>query len=108
MSARQSLGRSSSAPLSLTLYVAGDNAYSRQAKANLDSILADSGVETPVVVVDVLKHPEVTVKNRIFVTPALVVVHTPGSDYLIVGDLTERDKILRILRGTPVTRERRR
>ncbi|MEO8752885.1 MAG: circadian clock KaiB family protein [Casimicrobiaceae bacterium] len=82
---------------SLTLYVAGDNAYSRQAQANLHAIIAASGVQVAVSVIDVLKHPELTLQKRIFTTPALIVTNDGGAESLIIGDLSEREKVARML-----------
>ena len=87
------------APLLVTLYVAGDNAYSRQARANLESIIVDAGVETTVRIVDVLMNPQLTLEKRIFVTPALVISKGTGPESLVIGDLAERDKVERLLRS---------
>jgi hypothetical protein len=87
-------------PLSLTLYVAGNNPFSRRAKANLDLILVDTGLEATIQVVDVLKEPEQAIENRIFATPALIVGAASLSPSLIVGDLSDRDRIASILLGS--------
>lgn len=87
-------------PLSLTLYVAGDNAFSRRARSNLDLILVDEQLEATVRIVDVLDNPEEAIENRIFATPALIVGAASLSPSLIVGDLSDRDRIVSILRGS--------
>lgn len=84
--------------VSLTLYVAGDNAFSRQALANLQSIVVDAELSIGVRLIDVLKHPDVALEKRMFVTPALVIAHSSGTESLIIGDLSERAKVLRMLR----------
>ena len=86
-------------PLLVTLYIAGDNAYSRQARANLESILVEAGVETKVRIVDVLVNPQITLEKRIFVTPALVISNGKGPESLVIGDLVEREKVSRLLRS---------
>src|SRR4051812_7063744 len=84
--------------LSLTLYVAGDNAFSRIAEANLRSIMLEMQLHAAITTVNVLQHPELTLKKRIFATPALV-VSNGGAESLIVGDFSERDKISGVLRN---------
>ena len=79
--------------LSLTLYVAGDNTFSRRARANLEGIVADMGIVTSVVIIDVLANPELTLTKRIFVTPSLIIRYDIGPEMLIVGDLTDRRKV---------------
>lgn len=84
--------------LSLTLYVAGDNTFSRRAQSNLQSIISDEGLQWEVNIVDVLKHPELTMRKRIFVTPALVVSSDGDPESLIIGDFSEREQVTRLLR----------
>jgi hypothetical protein len=85
--------------LVLTLYVAGDNTFSRQARANLKSIVVSAGLNTTIRVVDVLQHPEMTLKHRIFVTPALVATSGEYPQTMIVGDLSDHDNVVRVLRS---------
>ena len=89
--------------LSLTLYVAGNNAFSRRACINLDSIVAEMAVNTSVVIIDVLTSPELTLAKRIFVTPSLVIQYNGGAEILIVGDLTDRQKIATSIRSAQST-----
>ena len=101
MTERRTIGKAGNGrPLSLTLYVAGDNAFSRRARSNLDLILVDARLQATIRVVDVLKNPEQAIENRIFATPALVVGAASPSPSLIVGDLSKRDRILSILVGS--------
>lgn len=86
-------------PLRLTLYVAGDNAFSRRAKDNLRTLLAEADIGVRLAVIDVLQDPERALRERIFATPALVVLAAGGRRSLIVGDLSERDKVRSALRG---------
>jgi len=85
--------------LSLTLYVAGDNVYSRIAQANLKSILAEMDLHVRFSTVDVLRHPELTMQKRIFVTPALIVSTDAGVESLIVGDFSNREKVTGMFRN---------
>jgi hypothetical protein len=102
MTERHTLGKAGNVrPLSLTLYVAGDNAFSRRAKANLDLILVDARLQATIRIVDVLKNPEHAIENRIFATPALIVGAASQSPSLVVGDLSNRDRVLSILLGSP-------
>ena len=50
-------------------------------------------IVTSVVIIDVLANPELTLTKRIFVTPSLVIRYVSGPETLIVGDLTDRQKI---------------
>jgi len=93
-------GDGSATTLTLTLYVAGDNGFSRRTKANLDLVLREVGVSAPIRLVDVLEHPEEAMEQRIFATPALVVASGSKPASLIVGDLSDRDRVASILRGT--------
>jgi circadian clock protein KaiB len=90
--------------LKLTLYVAGNNAFSRQARANLDGIIRDAGVQldVQVEVIDVLETPEVTLVKRIFITPALLMTNADGVESLIVGDFTRHESITQALQSARV------
>ena len=61
------------------------------------------GIATSVVVIDVLNNPELTLAKRIFVTPALVIHYDGCPETLIIGDLTDRQKIAATLRGAQPT-----
>lgn len=93
-------GQDRAVTLTLTLYVAGDNGFSRRAKANLDLVLIECAVDATIRLVDVLEHPEEAMARRIFATPALVVASGSKPASLIVGDLSDRERVISILRGT--------
>ena len=85
-------------PLRLTLYVAGGSAASAAACANLEAILAELGTGLRPAIVDVFAAPEVAMKQRIFVTPALLVESAQGRE-MVVGDLRLRAPVLDLLRS---------
>lgn len=88
----------SSAPLRLTFYVAGDGLYSRQALANLDALIAELGRTVELDIVDVRLHPEAALAESIFATPALIVA-TGTSRLRFIGDLSQREKVLQSLQS---------
>lgn len=85
-------------PLSLTLYVAGNTAASRSALVNLESILHELQADVSRHVVDVLSDPEEALRQRVFVTPSLV-IRRAQQQQMIIGDLSHRDRVLAVLRA---------
>jgi circadian clock protein KaiB len=85
-------------PLRLRLYITGQSPNSIRALANLQSIceelLGDGQYELDVV--DILLDPLRAVDDLIIVTPTLVRLPLPSVQ--IVGDLSERDQVLLVLR----------
>ncbi len=81
-----------SAPASLTLYVAGDSAASRRARANLAAVMTEMRIVLPLQVVDVQTAPEQGLADRIFMTPALL-LQLAGRREMLVGDLSQRDAV---------------
>ena len=85
----------------LQLYLAGRAPHSVQARANLEAILRS--YEMPggykLEVIDVLEEPMRALEAGIFVTPALVEV-SPVRVH-IVGALSERDRVARMLGLAP-------
>ena len=84
-------------PLVLTLYVAGDNAYSRRARENLDLLVRDCAASATIHVVDVLESPAMSLDWRIFATPTLVIAGNGGHASLFVGDPRDDEDIRAIL-----------
>ncbi len=82
----------------LKLYVAGDEVNSQLARENLKSIL-DKYLKDryQLVEVDVLKDFTSALKDKVFVTPALV-LERPEPRVMIVGNLGDRQKVVSILR----------
>ena len=80
------------------LYMAGNGPNSKQALANLrhlcrERLNGNCTIET----VDVVKNFAAAVKDNILVTPALIMV-TPGPKVTILGNLSDRQKLLLALR----------
>jgi circadian clock protein KaiB len=94
--------------LALKLYVAGRAPHSLQALANLEAILeayAEPGSYT-LEVIDALEEPLRALEEGIFVTPALVRV-SPNHLHL-VGALSEREEVARLLGLAPAPVEEER
>jgi hypothetical protein len=84
--------------VSLILFVAGRGHYSRTAEENLRDIAAAEGIDARIEVVDVRVDPERAMAEKIFLTPALV-VRKGRQSLLVMGDLSERDKVVGALRS---------
>jgi hypothetical protein len=80
------------APAQLTLYVAGDSAASRRARANLAAVMAEMRIVLPLQVVDVQAEPERALVDHVFMTPALL-LQLAGRREMLVGDLSQRDAV---------------
>lgn len=85
-------------PYILKLYVAGDEQNSRIAQDNLTRI-CDEYLQGRYQIekVDVLSDFTTALKDRIFVTPTLVLV-APGPKATIVGNLGDKEKVISALR----------
>ena len=82
----------------LKLYIAGDEQNSRLAKDNLTSI-CDEYLKgrCEIEEVDVLTNFTAALKDRIFVTPTLVLV-APEPRATIVGNLSDTERVISALR----------
>ena len=82
----------------LKLYVAGDEQNSRIAKDNLTSICDEYLKDRcKIEEVDVLTDFAAALKDRIFVTPTLVLA-APGPRATIVGNLGDKERVISALR----------
>lgn len=82
------------ATIVLTLYVSGRTANSVRAIANLRSICErELAGRYELDVVDVTQEPEVAEEHKILATPALI-KELPPPLRRIVGDLSDRDRVL--------------
>ena len=95
----------------LRLYVAGRSQYSLRAIENLKLICEEelSG-RYEIDVIDVLEHPQLAEEHKILATPTLV-KSLPPPICKVIGDLTDREKVLIGLdlvpdHGREVSRER--
>jgi circadian clock protein KaiB len=85
-------------PLRLRLYITGQSPNSARALANLQALCQECFGEGQyeLEVVDILLEPLRAVDDQIIVTPTLVKLPLPSVQ--IVGDLSERDKVMLVLK----------
>lgn len=75
----------------LKLYVSGDTSRSRLAIANLREFCQRELKErNEIVVIDILKSPEIAEREKILITPTLVKEFPPPQER-VIGDLSNRD-----------------
>ena len=80
------------------LFVAGNEPNSVAAAANLRRLRESTqGCEIDFEIVDVLVHHPLALQRRVLVTPCLILVD-PGPEVMIVGSLTDLDKVRLALR----------
>lgn len=78
----------------LRLYITGRTTQSESAISNLRRICEqDLGAEYELDVIDVLDRPQVAEDQKILATPTLV-VESPAPSQRIVGDLSDRERVL--------------
>lgn len=78
----------------LRLYITGRTPQSQRALKNLRDICeTDLRGEYEVEVLDILEHPHLAEKEKILATPTLV-KQLPEPVRKIIGDLSDRDKVL--------------
>jgi circadian clock protein KaiB len=81
------------AHLSLRLYVAGESPNSTLARAHLQAALAHvPKAEVTLEVIDVLRHPERGLDDRVLVTPTLIRL-SPGPEQRVIGNLRDRSAL---------------
>ncbi len=79
------------------LYIAGEAQNSQMAVANLADIRQAYRLEQyELEIIDILKDPLVAIRDGILVTPTLVRLY-PEPACKIIGNLSERSKVLRVL-----------
>lgn len=77
----------------LTLYITNNAPNSQIAKQNLSTLeAACTGSEFEIEIIDVIKKPELALKDGIYITPALR-IEGDETDNLIFGNLSNLDKI---------------
>jgi circadian clock protein KaiB len=85
--------------------VTGSTPRTQLAVANLKRICeAELGAQYDLEVIDVLEHPQVAEDQRILATPTLV-KQLPPPLRRVIGDLSDRDKVLLGLELLPGTRQ---
>ncbi len=81
----------------LRLFVAGEEANSRQARANLQRLCEEYlAGRVEVEIVDVLKDFKAAVAERVVVTPALI-VDAPTPRAVVLGNLSDTRRVLAAL-----------
>lgn len=81
-------------PIRLKLYITGETSRTRTAIRNLERICEEelSG-RYEIVVIDVLKHPQLAENERILATPT-VIRELPLPVRRVIGDLSDSDSVL--------------
>jgi circadian clock protein KaiB len=88
----------------LRLFVTGTTSRSQRAIANMQKICEESlAGQYDLEVIDVYQHPEATRDLQVVATPTLVKV-LPEPLRRIIGDLSDREKVLAGLDLTPAPR----
>ena len=88
----------------LRLFITGSTPRSTRAIENLRRICAENqDVTFDLEIVDVYQHPEATQELQIVATPTLVKI-LPEPARKIIGDLSDKDKVLAGLNLTPLER----
>jgi circadian clock protein KaiB len=78
----------------LKLYVAGANARTERAIANLRRICAEELADVyELVIIDVLEHPQIAEDDKILATPTLI-KQLPPPLRRVIGDLSDKEKVL--------------
>jgi circadian clock protein KaiB len=81
----------------LRLYVAGDNINGKIALAQIKKIcIAHLSKKCQIEVIDLRKRPEMALKEHVLALPMLVRTY-PGPKIILVGDLTDEEKVLSTL-----------
>lgn len=81
----------------MTLFVAGDEANSRTAWANISDLCEEELKDCcDIEIVDVLEHYAAAAQNGIVVTPTLL-IHEPGPQRKVIGNLSNREKLFSAL-----------
>lgn len=83
--------------IGLKLYLVGQGAFGQEARENLLALEKTfPNYEFEVEVIDVLENPERAVEDRVIATPT-VIKHTPLPVCRIVGDLSDRERVISAL-----------
>jgi len=78
----------------LKLYVTGDTPRSNKAISNLNQLCqANLENQFKIIIIDVLKQPDIAEKEKIIVTPTLV-KESPLPQMRIIGDLSDVETVL--------------
>ena len=84
--------------LQLTLFVAEGEPNSIMAQANLEKLQrGEYECDLAVEIVNVLENYQAALEHRVLVTPCLV-LHAPAPRVMVVGTLSDREKVIVALR----------
>ncbi len=90
-----------SPPTRLTLFVAGRASHSRKAVNSLRALCKEHfGRADAFDVVDVYEHPDLALKEEVFLTPALI-INTGETRQMIIGNLSDPEPVARLLSEGP-------
>jgi circadian clock protein KaiB len=100
---------SADGPWRLRLYISGESPAGRKALTNLQALCAEYlGAEAEIETVDISAEPARAAEDQVFAVP-LVVRLSPAPQRRVIGDLSERDKVVAALglsrRGWGVDRQ---
>ena len=82
----------------LRLYIAGPGPYANRARQGLAEAAAEAGLDYDLEVVDVCTEPQRAMVDGVVVTPSLIKL-APLPRAIVIGDLSDREKTLTVLRG---------
>jgi circadian clock protein KaiB len=86
----------------LKLYVAGSSSRTERAITNIRRICEEElGNRYELVIIDVLENPQLAEDDKILATPTLI-KHLPPPLRRVIGDLSDKDKVLLGLEVRPV------
>ena len=82
----------------LRLYIAGEGPYATLAKQGLADAAAKARFDYDLEVVDLCAEPHRALADRVVVTPTLIKL-SPLPRAIVIGDLSDREKIVMALGG---------
>jgi circadian clock protein KaiB len=85
----------------LRLYIAGLGPYANRAKQGLAEAAAEAGFDYDLEIIDLCAEPHRAIVDRVVVTPTLVKL-SPLPRAIVIGDLSDRDKIVMALVGRSI------
>lgn len=81
----------------MKLFIAGDSPRSERAIFNLETLCNRAMTnDYEIIIIDVLEQPGLAEEEKILATPTLIKI-TPNPSRRIIGDLSDQDKVLRLL-----------
>jgi circadian clock protein KaiB len=81
----------------LRLYIAGRGTYASRAEQGLANAAVEAGFDYDLEVIDLCLEPDRALADRVVVTPTLIRL-SPLPRAIVIGDLSDRQRILDVLR----------